>query len=110
MEARIKQLEGDIAKFSALADERHDLLSAERRENDELRRQQSQLSGRIEWLRARLSEVEKERDRFSELADKRHDDLCEARRQRDALAANHEVYTREAVRHAIENLDHKGEV
>lgn len=60
-------------------------------------------------LQSRLAQVEQERDRFSELADKRHDELSEARRQRDSLAANHEAYTREAVRHALENLDHKGE-
>jgi hypothetical protein len=59
---QIGQLKGEVGRFSTLADERHDLLCAERRENDELRGQRirlnaerSALDGKVARLKAELS-------------------------------------------------------
>lgn len=60
LKERIEALQRDVTRFSELADERHDLLSAERRENGELRFQRAQLSGRVEQLRQCLVDVGKE--------------------------------------------------
>lgn len=56
----VVELRQQVTQFSELADERHDLLSVERRENGELRFQRAQLSGRVEQLRQCLVDVGKE--------------------------------------------------
>jgi hypothetical protein len=50
--ATVRELEARVGKFSTLADERHDLLSAERRANDELRAERTKiLQSRDSWRR-----------------------------------------------------------
>lgn len=58
--ATVKALRADVDRFSTLADERHDRLSAERRENDNLRQQRAQLSGRVKQVRQCVVDVGKE--------------------------------------------------
>lgn len=46
--ATVKALRADVGKFSTLADERHDLLSAERRANDDLRVERAKILEALE--------------------------------------------------------------
>lgn len=77
----VRVLRADVDKFSVLADERHDLLSKERRRNDglrqhvdELQRTNEKLTARNVELRQQLAQVTRERNdlfnRLEKLAEK----------------------------------------
>lgn len=77
-----------MKKFSTLADERHDLLSGERRANDGLRAERARMLQSLE-------RAQKARNAYQA-------QLARATQERDALL--------EAMNVAVpENLDHKGE-
>ena len=58
--AVVEQKDAQIARFSQIADERHDLLSAERRARDEARELYSKALTKIAAQEARLAEIKAE--------------------------------------------------